>query len=93
MKTKTWVVLLLSLALLVPAGTALAAPDDLKYITLDTLKGRLGAPDLLIIDVRAPGDWDRSATKIPGAVRQDPKKIETWGPNLPRDKQIVLYCA
>jgi hypothetical protein len=93
MQTKAWLVLLLSLALLMPADTALSAPNDLKNITLDTLKGRLGAPDLLIVDVRQAGDWDRSAKKIPGAVRQDPQKLETWGPNLPRDKKIVLYCA
>ncbi len=93
MHTNTWLVLFLFLALLAPADTSLSAPNDLKYLTPNTLKGRLGAPDLLIIDVRAPGDWDRSADKIPGAVRQDPNGVETWGPKLPRDKQIVLYCA
>jgi len=93
MQTRTWLILLLSLALLVPADIARGAQNDLKYINPEALKASLGAKNLLIIDVRQPGDWDRSATKIPGAVRQNPQEAETWGPKLPRDRQIVLYCA
>jgi rhodanese-related sulfurtransferase len=93
MKTRTWLILLLSLALLLPADIARSAPNDLQSITPAALKARLGAKDLLVIDVRQPGDWGRSAAKIPGALRQNPQEAETWGPQLPRGRQIVLYCA
>jgi rhodanese-related sulfurtransferase len=93
MNPRTWLILFLSLLLLVPADVGQGAQNDLKYITPAGLKARLGAKDLLIIDVRQPGDWGRSSTKIPGAVRQNPQEAETWGPKLPRGRQIVLYCA
>ena len=79
------------LALGLAAGAALA--QEVKRLDKDTLKGWLGDPQLLLIDVRSQNDWDASAKKIKGAVRQDPKKADTWAPTLPRDKKIVLYCA
>jgi rhodanese-related sulfurtransferase len=92
MRPKAWMVLLVLLALLAAPGAAPAKSEALE-IDQDTLKGLLGAPDLLILDVRQGGDWDKSDQKIRGAVRQDPRQVEAWGPQLPRDQKIVLYCA
>jgi hypothetical protein len=36
----------------------------ISYMDKDTLKGMLGASDLLLIDVRAPKGWGHSAEKI-----------------------------
>ena len=93
MRGRTWLILLVLLALLVPAPAGLAAPGEVKYVDKDALKSLLGAPDLLIIDVRRAADWDSSDRKIQGAVRQDPDRVAAWGPTLPKDKRIVLYCA
>jgi hypothetical protein len=57
----------------------------------ETVKSWLSDPQVLILDVRAPKDWNVSDKKITGAVRQDPDGVKTWAANLPRDKKIVLY--
>ena len=64
---------------------------EITYVDKDTLKDMWGNPDLLIVDVRAPGGWGRSTEKIQGAVRRERDQVATWGPALPRDKKIVLY--
>ena len=78
--------------LVVPALTPAAGPE-VKFVDPDTLKGWLGAPNVLILDVRVPSYWNRSATKIKGAVRRDPgrKEVAVWGRSLPPDKKIVVY--
>jgi hypothetical protein len=64
---------------------------EITYVDKDVLKAMLGAPDLLLIDVRAPSGWRRSTEKIKGAVRRERDQVAVWGPSLPRDKKIVLY--
>jgi rhodanese-related sulfurtransferase len=93
LRIQTWLVLWVLLTVLVVPAAGRAASDDQQYINPDALKGMLGAPDLLIIDVRQPHDWINSDQKIQGAVRQEPADVATWGPNLPKNKKIVLYCA
>jgi len=92
MKIRNWLILLVMVGLLAPSGAALAA-KQVAYISVDTLKTLLGFQDALIIDVRAPKDWDQSDRKIKGAVRQDPKQVKAWASKLDKDKEIVLYCA
>ena len=57
------------------------------------MKSWLADPQVVILDVRAPDDWQGSDKKIKGAVRQDPKEVKTWAASLPKEKKIVLYCA
>ena len=71
---------------------ALAA--EVPRISTEELKALLGSAEVIIIDVRAGGDWDRSKEKIKGAVREDPNKsTKSWADKYPKDKTIVLYCA
>ena len=43
----------------------------------------------IILDVRGPKDWDRSETKIPGALRAYPEiRID---PHWPKDRLILAY--
>jgi 3-mercaptopyruvate sulfurtransferase SseA len=86
--------LLLALAgvlLLLPLGMALGAEQKVKYVNAETLKGMLGDPQVMIIDVRTPKDWADSDRKIKGAVRQVPDRAATWGKALPQDKKVILY--
>ena len=62
-------------------------------MTIDELKSRLDDPSLVIIDVRAAGDWNGSSMKIKGAIREVYADAETWAPKYDKDKTIVLYCA
>jgi hypothetical protein len=82
-----FLVITVSLALTVPC---LAAKADFR-VDKDTLKSWLADPGVLIIDVRVGGSWEKSATKIKGALRQDPQKVKDWAASLPKDKKLVLY--
>ena len=67
---------------------------EVSRIPKEELKALLGSPDLIILDVRAGFDWEDSAWKIPGAIREDPKKeVQSWADKYPKEKTLVLYCA
>jgi len=70
-----------------------AVAQEVKRMSIEELKGMLGNPDLVIVDVRRDGDWKSSKVKIKGAVREDQEKIETWMSKYPKDKTLVFYCA
>ena len=66
---------------------------DVPRITKEELKAKLGSSNMVLLDVRARSDWEGSNEKITGAVRMDPDAVDTWADTLPKDKEIVLYCA
>ena len=59
----------------------------------EALKGRLGDPELIVIDVRMANAWEDCDSKITGARREAPAKLSTWAEHYPKDKTIVLYCS
>jgi len=62
-------------------------------MTKEELKSMLGQSNLVILDVRIKDEWEKSDTKIKGAVRENPEKpIRSWAENYPRDKTLVFYC-
>jgi rhodanese-related sulfurtransferase len=62
-------------------------------MSIEELKGMLGSPDLVIIDVRREGDWKSSTVKVKGSVREDADKVDAWMNKYPKDKTLVFYCA
>lgn len=70
-----------------------AHAQGIQRISKEDLKAQLRSPDLILVDVRQPHDWESSPSKIAGAVREDPSKIDEWKNKYPKDKTIVLYCA
>jgi rhodanese-related sulfurtransferase len=52
----------------------------------------LGNPEVVILDVRHPLDWQASNKKIPGAIRIVDGEF-TPIKTADRDKMFVLYCA
>jgi rhodanese-related sulfurtransferase len=85
--------LMLLALLLAPWATAPATPAAVKFIAPATLKGMLGNPQVMVIDVRTPGTQAANARMIKGAVRRDPGQVPIWAQTLPRNKTLVLYCA
>jgi hypothetical protein len=82
----------LSLAIVgIFAITGLA--QETPKITKEEVKGMLGSPDVIVIDVRLGGDWDGSALKIKGAVREDPRNVGSWIDKYSKDKILIFYCA
>ena len=75
------------------ACTNIQRTKDVPRVSKDELKAKLGSPDLVLLDVRSENDWGKSSEKIPGAARMDPEAVDSWSGTLPKDKEIVLYCA
>jgi predicted sulfurtransferase len=67
--------------------------EEIPRMTKEELKGTLGKPGVIIIDVRANADWAGSKLKIKGAVRENPRKVASWMDKYSKDKTIVFYCA
>jgi 3-mercaptopyruvate sulfurtransferase SseA len=84
------------LALAAPAANRQAdshghAQDSVPRITVDELILKLAkkAP-VLIIDVRNPDSYE---TKIKGAIQIQHDQIEAHLKQIPRNKEVVTYCA
>jgi hypothetical protein len=93
MKRKTLVFTLMAgLAVCWVLSDALAI-KEVPRMTKEELKGLIGATDLVIVDVRASGDWEDSDSKIQGAVREDPRNVDEWIGKYQKDKKLVFYCA
>lgn len=73
-----------------PDGTA-AKEEAVPRMAKEELKRLLGSPDLVVLDVRFGGE--ASPTRIPGAVFEDPDKVDAWAFRYPKDRTIVVYCA
>jgi membrane protein DedA with SNARE-associated domain len=65
-------------------------------IQVQELAARLaseGAGKVLIVDVRSHGYYDSGSARIKGSIRIEPNNLEEEVKNLPKDKDIYLYCT
>lgn len=46
-----------------------------------------------ILDVRREADRAASAEQLANAQWKNPEQISVWAEQLPKDKEIVLYCV
>jgi len=70
--------------------------DVVPRINVQELAARLGsdtANQVQIIDVRSHGYYDVGAERIKGSIRIEPNNLEEEIKNLPKDKDIYLYCT
>jgi len=70
-----------------------------QMITAEELKAKLeGNQPVMIIDVRSPQGYASSTTTIKGAIHFKARKIKSrlkYAPlkDVPKDREIVTYCA
>src|SRR6267143_1204752 len=63
-------------------------------ITPEDLKAKLDAgTDVMIVDLRARIDFDADPSIIPGALHLMIEDLEARHREIPRDRDIVLYCT
>lgn len=87
----TWL-LLCTVLLFVAAPDGSAAKEEaVPRMAGEKLKGLLGSPDLVVLDVRLGGE--AAPTRIPGSVFEEPDKVDAWASKYPRDRTFVVYCA
>lgn len=51
------------------------------------------ADNILLVDVRSAGYYDPGAARIKGSIRLEPNDLENEARNLPRGKDIYIYCT
>jgi hypothetical protein len=88
-----FIVLGMLMAVGLGATAQAASPEPVPRMTLEQAKAMLGNPEFIIIDVRAPKDWNSSGSKIKGAIREDPSNIPAWADKYPKGKTLLFYCA
>jgi membrane protein DedA with SNARE-associated domain/rhodanese-related sulfurtransferase len=63
-------------------------------ITPEELKEKMDAgEDILVVDLRHSLDFDANPETIPGALHVDAAELEEAAEVIPRDREIVLFCA
>lgn len=61
-------------------------PEELKQM-MDS-----GA-DVFVIDLRHPFDFESAPHSITGALRMSPEELEHKHDQIPRDRDVILYCT
>jgi membrane protein DedA with SNARE-associated domain len=63
-------------------------------IRADELKQMLDAGEnVVIVDLRHSVDFEAEPTTIPGALLMTPEEVEKRHTEIPRDRDIILYCT
>jgi rhodanese-related sulfurtransferase len=47
----------------------------------------------MIVDLRNPLDVETEGSKLPGALLMAPDDLEARHQEIPRDRDIILYCT
>lgn len=64
-----------------------------RTITPNDLKPLVEKQSVTVLDVRRANDFDADKVKLPGAQWKNPEQMTEWSKNLPKDKEVVIYCA
>ena len=70
--------------------------DVIPRIPAEELAKRLAseaAQNMLIADVRSHGYYDADSERIAGSIRLEPNNLIEEVKNLPKDREIYLYCT
>ena len=70
-----------------------AGAPEAPRITIEKFKEIMGKPGVVVLDVRTQKDWDAGTNKIPGAFKENAKKVSEWMSKYGKDKTIVVYCG
>jgi len=49
--------------------------------------------NVVILDLRTPEEYAADGAKIPGAIWFDRKELEERHLEIPRDRDVILYCT
>jgi membrane protein DedA with SNARE-associated domain/rhodanese-related sulfurtransferase len=65
-----------------------------RRLTPDALRLRLESGDpVRILDLRTAIAYEVTRQTLPGAIRLDPEELDARHTEIPRDRDIVLYCT
>jgi len=63
-------------------------------ITPEELRRKLTAgEDIVVVDLRHSAEFEAGAAKVPGALQLSPEELDARHSEIPRDREVVLYCT
>jgi len=66
----------------------------LARITAEELKSKLDGPEpVVVVDLRHPLDFAADPVTVPGALRFSTDDLKSRHQEIPRDREIILYCT
>lgn len=72
-----------------PYGQGAMPPEQLR----DVLAGTQANTTPLLIDVRRKPAFEAGADMLPGAIWRAPEQIDSWAGELPKDRELLVYCV
>jgi rhodanese-related sulfurtransferase len=64
-----------------------------RTITPQELKDRIDKDkNVLVLDIRRNADYEADTQMIPGAIKHNPDQVDQWAQEIPKDKDVVVYC-
>ena len=63
---------------------------EVPRMSKEELRERLN--ELVVLDIRSEKDWEKSDSKIRGAIRETPGEESRWSEKYPRNRTYALYC-
>ncbi len=81
----------LAAAAVLATVVAAASEGEVPKMSKEEARASLDRSEITVIDVRQPHHWEASDSKIPGAIREDPKEISSWADKYPKDRALLLY--
>ena len=77
-----------------PPKSASARPVSVEFITPGELKSKLASGEsVYVVDLRGPGTYAQAKQTIQGAVHTKVRRVVHRLKAVPRDTEIVTYCA
>lgn len=64
-----------------------------RTITPNDLKPLVANKAVTVLDVRRQNDFQADSVTLPGAQWMNPEQMAEWGKRLPKDREVVIYCA
>lgn len=65
----------------------------IRTITPNDLKPLVEKMSVTVLDVRRQNDFDADKVTLPGAQWKNPEQMAEWSKSLPKDREVVIYCA
>ena len=77
-------------------GNIISAASSLKRLRVARIRPeelKLMLHDVVILDLRTAEEYQSDGAKIPGAIWYDRKELEEKHLEIPRDRDVILYCT
>lgn len=64
-----------------------------RTISPNDLKPLVEKRSVTVMDVRRQNDFAADTVTLPGAQWKNPEQLAEWSKSLPKDRELVIYCA